>query len=114
MNESKVFGFRNPAAGVEDPLTALLRAGAEHLLCQAVEQELEAFMERLAGPIDPAGRAAVVRNGHLPVRAILTGIGPVKGQVPKVRSRTGESVVFRSALVPPYVCKARSVEAALP
>ena len=114
MNESKVFGFRNPAAGVEDPLTALLRAGAEHLLCQAVEQELEAFMERLAGPIDPAGRAAVVRNGHLPVRAILTGIGPVQVQVPKVRSRTGESVVFRSALVPPYVRKARSVEAALP
>ena len=37
---------------------------------------------------------------------------PVK--VPKVRSRTGESVVFRSSLVPPYVRKARRVEAALP
>jgi len=37
---------------------------------------------------------------------------PVK--VPKVRSRTGEPVVFRSSLVPPYVRKARRVEAALP
>ena len=32
----------------------------------------------------------------------------------KVRSRTGESVVFHSALVPPYVRKTRSLEAAIP
>ena len=41
MNGSKVFGFRNPAAGMEDPLTALLRAGAEHMLCQAVVSRLK-------------------------------------------------------------------------
>ena len=60
------------------------------------------------------GRAAVVRNGHLPERDIQTGIGPVKVKVPKVRSKDGEPVTFRSALVPPYVRKARSLEAALP
>ena len=43
-----------------------------------------------------------------------TGIGPVTVQVPKVRGRTGEAVVFRSALVPPYVRKTASLEAALP
>ncbi|EQD72446.1 transposase, mutator type, partial [mine drainage metagenome] len=32
----------------------------------------------------------------------------------KVRSRTGTPVVFRSALVPPYVRKAKAIEAALP
>ena len=63
---------------------------------------------------DGHGRATVVRNGHLPEREVLTGIGPVMVQVPKVRSRTEESAVFRSNLVPPYVRKARSVEAALP
>ncbi len=41
-------------------------------------------------------------------------MGPVSLKVPKVRSRTGEPVVFRSSLVPPYVRKARRVEAALP
>lgn len=34
--------------------------------------------------------------------------------MPKVRSRTGSPVSFRSALVPPYVRKTRTMEAALP
>ncbi len=60
------------------------------------------------------GKAAVVRNGYLPERDIQTGIGPVRVRIPKVRSRTGEPATFRSALVPPYVRKTRSLEAALP
>jgi len=45
---------------------------------------------------------------------LQTGIGPISVKVPKVRSRDGEPVTFRSALVPPYVRKTRSLEAALP
>ena len=60
------------------------------------------------------GRAAVVRNRHQPERGLQTGIGPVTVKVPKVRSRDGEPVTFRSALVPPYVRKTKSLEAALP
>ena len=43
-----------------------------------------------------------------------TGIGPVTVKVPKVRSKSGKPVTFHSALVPPYVRKAKSLEAALP
>ena len=43
-----------------------------------------------------------------------TGIGPVTVKVPKVRAKDGKPVTFRSALVPPYVRKAKSIEAALP
>jgi putative transposase len=35
-------------------------------------------------------------------------------KIPKVRSKTGEAVTFRSALVPPYIRKTRTLEAALP
>jgi transposase-like protein len=42
------------------------------------------------------------------------GIGPVTIKVPKIRSRDGEPVTFRSPLVPPYVRKTKSLEAALP
>jgi putative transposase len=56
----------------------------------------------------------VVRNGYLPEREVLTGIGPVAVRVPKVRSRTDEAVVFRSSLVPPYVRRAKTLDAALP
>jgi len=55
-----------------------------------------------------------VRNGHLPERDIQTGLGPVTVRIPKVRAKTGEPVTFRSALVPPYVRKTQSLEAALP
>src|SRR5690606_33612098 len=39
---------------------------------------------------------------------------PVTVKVPKVRAKDGKPVAFRSALVPPYVRKTRSLEAALP
>jgi putative transposase len=106
---------RFPIPGViEDPLTELLRDGARRLIAQAVEAELTEFLEQHEQRRDSRGRAAVVRNGHQPERDILTGIGPVSVRVPKVRTRAGESAVFRSSLVPPFVRKARSVEAALP
>ena len=35
-------------------------------------------------------------------------------QIPKVRSKAGAPVSFKSALVPPYVRKAKTIEAALP
>ena len=49
-----------------------------------------------------------------PKRAVQTGIGPVTVKVPKVRAKEGKPVTFRSALLPPYVRKAKSIEAALP
>lgn len=97
-----------------DVLTELLRSGARQLLQQAIEAELSTFMEQFQDRRLDNGRAAVVRNGHLPERDLQTGIGPVCVKVPKVRSRDGEPVTFRSALVPPFVRKTKSLEAALP
>ncbi len=96
-----------------DPLTALLRTGARTLIERAVEAELVEFMARFEGRRLEDGRAAVVRNGYQPERAIETGIGPVTVKIPKVRATCGEPVTFRSALVPPYVRKTRSLEGAL-
>lgn len=84
------------------------------MLNQAVEIELEERMAELQARRLPDGRQAVVRNGYHPERQVQTGIGPVTVQIPKIRARDGKPVVFRSALVPPYVRKSRSLEAALP
>jgi transposase-like protein len=111
MSEDTVVRFQKPGS-VRDALTELLGEGAQRLLQHAVRAELEEFLTMHADRGDDRGHAAVVRNGYLPERELLTGIGPVAVQVPKVRSRTGESVVFRSSLVPRYVRKAKSVEAA--
>ena len=56
----------------------------------------------------------MVRNGYQPEREIQTGIGPVTVKVPKVRAKDGKPVTFRSALVPPYIRKTATLEAALP
>ncbi len=97
-----------------DDLTDLIRCGARRLIAQALEEEVSELLSEFTQRRDAAGRAGVVRNGYHPQRAIQTGVGPVTVQVPKVRSRTGEAVSFRSALVPPYVRKTASLEAALP
>lgn len=101
-------------AGSADPLTELLRTGARQLLQQAIEAEVQELLAAHSSRLLEGGRAGVVRNGHLPEREIQTGIGPVTVRIPKVRAKTGAPITFRSALVPPYVRKAQSLEAALP
>ena len=99
---------------LSDPLTEILKKGAMQLISRAVEAELQDLLLQHVERRTADGKAGVVRNGYLPEREIQTGIGPVTVQIPKVRSRTGEPVTFHSALVPPYVRKTRSLEAALP
>jgi putative transposase len=113
MNEDTVVRLAKPGS-VSDELTELLRNGAVRLIEQAVAAEFDEFLVRYAERRDERGRRAVVRNGYQPERAVLTGIGPVTVKVPKVRSRGEGPAVFRSHLVPPYVRRARSIEAALP
>lgn len=100
--------------GGTDSLTELIRTGAPQLLAQALKVEVAECLATYAGQRDEQGHARVVLSGHHPKRAIQTGIGPVTVQVPKVRSRQGAPVTFHSALVPPYVRKAASLEAAIP
>ena len=113
MKESNVVELSGRAEA-SDPLSALLRSGAQALIRQAVDAELQALLSAHADRKMDDGRAGVVRNGYLPERALQTGIGPVTVKIPKVRAKTGEAITFRSALVPPYVRKTKSLEAALP
>jgi transposase-like protein len=84
------------------------------LIEKAVEAELQLLLDQYDNVTDLGGRKLVVRNGYLPEREVLTALGPVPVRVPKVRDRSGSGVKFNSALVPPYVRKAKRVEAALP
>lgn len=100
--------------GRTDALTDLIRSGAQQLLTQALQAEVTDLLATYADQRNEQGRARVVLSGHHPKRDIQTGIGPVTVQVPKVRSRQGKPVTFHSALVPPYVRKTASLEAAIP
>lgn len=113
MGDDRIVQFASQRAS-EDALTELLREKAGELLQAAVQAECAEFLERFAERRDPAGRRAVVRNGYLPQRRIVTGIGPVAVKMPRVRDRSGEGIRFESKLVPAYVRRARSLDATLP
>jgi putative transposase len=95
-------------------LEQLIRRGAKQIVQGAIEAELQELLAQYANVRTLSGAAAVVRNGYLPPRQILTPVGPVDVRVPKVRDRSGAGVKFNSALVPPYVRRAKSISAALP
>lgn len=99
---------------ISDSLTDLLRRGARGLIATAVEAELALLLDEYRNVTDLQGRRAVVRNGYLPERDILTGVVNIPVRLPKVRDRSGSGIKFKSAIVPPYVRKAQRVEAALP
>lgn len=96
------------------PLEELVRRGARDILQRAIEAEVETLLDEFSEVSLIDGRRAVVRNGHLPAREILTTVGPVEVRVPKVRDRTSSGVKFNSALAPPYVRRSARVAAALP
>lgn len=97
-----------------DPLHDLLRNGAQLLIASAVEAELAVMLAQFSDRKLDDGRQAIVRNGFLPERLIQTGIGDVSVKVPKVRDRSGNGIRFNSALLPPYLKRAKSVEELLP
>lgn len=113
MKKDTVVELRRPAQE-QDLLSAMLRDGAQRLVAQAVQAEFDDFLARVSGERLEDGRAAVVRNGFQPEREILTGLGSVSVRIPKARSRAEAPAVFHSRLVPPYVRRARSVDAVLP
>jgi putative transposase len=99
---------------VIDPLTELLRNGARKLIAEAVQAELTEALQQYVDQKTEDGRQRVVRNGYQPEREILTGVGKVSVKVPKIRSREGEPVSFQSSMVPPYIRKTATLEAAIP
>src|SRR3954463_1828250 len=102
---------------LSDPLTEMLRSGARALLAQAVAAEVAGFLEGHTDKLTDDGRQRLVRHGHLPERAIMTGIGPVAVRCPRVRDRVGEGsehIRFSSAILPPYARRSKSLEVLIP
>ena len=79
--------------------------------------------------VDADEHRLVVRNGHMPTRSILTGVGRIEVRRGRVHDRRivgendlGESIDadgqaierFRSKILPPYLRKTKSMEELIP
>jgi len=118
MKKDTVISIDEPET-TRDALTEVLREGAQKLITEAVQAELEELLEQYEGQQDGQGRQRLVRNGYLPQREVQTGIGGIAVRIPRVRDRgsgqeSEEIIRFRSSLVPPYLRRSKSLEELLP
>jgi len=96
----------------------VLREGARRMLVDAVEAEVDDYLEKHRQARDEQGHRLVVRNGYAWERRLLTGLGELAVQAPRVndkrRDPDGRRIRFSSAILPPYLRKTKSVEELTP
>lgn len=113
----KKFAFpedKNPSEiSARSVLEEVLRDGARKMLQEAIENEVLEYVQKFQEMKDKTNKRLVTRNGHLPARDVLTGIGPINVRQPRVRDkRNGET--FSSAVLPKYKRKTESLERLIP
>jgi transposase-like protein len=99
-------------------LDELLRLGALKMLHEALEAEVEEYLQRHRTARDDRGRAQVVRNGTASARQLVTGSGTLTVRAPRVNDRrvdaAGQRQRFASQILPSYMRRAPKVAEVLP
>ena len=99
-------------------LDEIARAGAREMLAQALEAEVQDYLQAAKGERDGHGHALVVRNGYAREREVLCGAGSVEVRAPRVNDKrveeNGERRRFKSVIVPPYMRRSPKVTEVLP
>jgi putative transposase len=94
-------------------LEQLARKGARKMLQQALELEVEEYIQAHRQDTESSGRKTVVRNGYHPSRSIISGIGPIPIRQPRVDDRK-EPERFNSNILPKYLRRMPSVDNLIP
>jgi len=86
------------------------------MLAEAIDAEVAEWIETHRQLRDAAGHRQVVRNGRLPKRTILSGVGAIEVEQPRVLDRRpkDEAEFFSSKILPPYLRKTKSLEDLIP
>ncbi len=85
------------------------------MLGQAIEAEVAEWIQTHL-QLDADGRRQVVRNGFMPERSIVTGLGEIAVNQPRVHDRrpAQEREHFTSKILPPYLRKTKAIEELIP
>jgi len=99
-------------------LDEIARQGARRMLAEALEAEVQDYLQAARGERGEDGRALVVRNGHARERQILCGAGSVEVRAPRVNDKRvdedGNRQRFKSVILPPYMRRSPKVTEVLP
>ena len=94
-------------------LEMIIREGACRMLQAAIENEITEYIERFKDERDLRDRHLVVRNGSLPEREIVTGIGLLRVKQPRIYDKR-EGKAFTSNILPRYMRRVPSIDALVP
>jgi hypothetical protein len=113
---SSSYAFPVPIDSPRDVLTEVLREGVRKMLAEEINDEVRRFTCQRTDLVDEKGHQQVVRNGYMPERTILTGVGPIPVKQPRVRDRRSpkDREKFTSGTLPPYLRKSKSLEELVP
>jgi hypothetical protein len=79
MKEATVVSLPERAeVEAKSPLEQVIAEGARKMLQAAIENEVQEYLQAYGGRRTDNGQAVVVRNGHLPERDLVTGVGPLE------------------------------------
>ena len=112
----------NPECPAEETpgevLEEILKRGAQVLLQKAIEDEVAEFVGRYEDEKAADGLRMVVRNGYMPERRVLTGLGPIAVKQPRVDDRKlrkeKNEVGFTSRILPRYLRRIPSIDNLVP
>lgn len=112
-NDSKIVSFEdemNASKLCKSLLDETLREGAQKLLKEAIENEVEQYIQAHKNAVDDKGNRLVVRNGHHRKRGIQTGVGTVEVEQPRVHDKRPDNS-FTSSILPKYMRRCPSLDA---
>ncbi len=96
-------------------LEQIARGGAQKMLKLALENEVEEYIHKHSDEVGRDGKRIVVKNGSMPKRDIVTGMGPIAITQPRLDDRrldSGER--FSSSILPKYLRRIPSIDNLIP
>lgn len=114
MAQDNVISFQSRGQETQGAdLELILRAGARQMLQKAIDNEVVEYVGAQTSAVDSNGHRMVIRNGYLPQRDLVTGIGPIPITQPRVRDKR-EGQKFTSKILPPFMRRIPSIDALIP
>lgn len=94
-------------------LDEIARLGAKKLLINALEIEVDEYIQKHKKYRDNNGHAMVVRNGKSKSRNLTLGCGKIDVKAPRVNDKR-EGQIFTSNILPKYLRKSPNIESLVP
>ena len=100
------------------PLEEIAREGAKKMLQLALENEVDEFVQKQSSLRDENGKKIVSKNGYMPQRDIVTGMGPLTLRQPRIDDRNlkdySNASRFTSNILPKYLRRIPSIDNLIP